>query len=247
MNFKVPSLVLEKEDKLRLQKLMTDSHAILVKAASRNQMNICELRDAYRSKTGEPLDITVEEMGTLDDLLDNEQTILAGWIRVGLDLCLAFSIAFGKNLQLDLDDLISEAYMKVYNAIYLYDGSTEFSTYVYWLVKRKMCSIVKTVRRRLARESLVPVEAFAHMHAPDYFHEDGKAEEAKQEMIEAIVMTPLTETQRVILEEYIHCDFNQAEAARHLKKVSRQAINQTIKLVITKMKETLHERSKTAA
>jgi RNA polymerase sigma factor (sigma-70 family) len=258
MDFHIPTLTLEKDEKIRLQKLMAASLPILSKAATRNfgNDNVCTLRDAYRSKA--PLDITVEEMSALDDLLDNEPTILAGWVRVGLDLCLAFSLAFGKTLRLDLDDLISEAYVKIYNAIYQYDGRTEFSTYVYYVVKRQLIGCTRKARRQLAKEILVPVEDLKNMFAPQI--ENGKEEDEKQEMIEAMAMTPLTERQRTILETYIECDFcqalaaeklnkisRQALAAEKLNKISRQAVNQIIISVREKMKDTLESIHRSTA
>jgi RNA polymerase sigma factor (sigma-70 family) len=229
-----PTLDLSRGDKDKLQSLMEGAHTLLVEAAVRNygDADVLKLRNDYRQSN--KLDLGLEEMVALDDLTAHEATIIAGWIRVGIDLSNAFWLTFGKSLRLDLDDLVVDAQVATWDAIYKYEGGKEFSTFVYWVVKNRLLDVVRKARREQDRgEVLRPSLKMTDVPAPQPI----EVEDDSEQMIKAIELTPLTEEQRAMLREFVQCDGNRAEIARE-RKVTRAATSLAIRKIRDKVRET---------
>ena len=70
-------------------------------------------------------------------LMDSESLILAGYIRIATKLVNAFQ----RSSSLEEDDLWQEATIAIYDAMYSYNGQTEFSTYAYNCIKNRLIKL----------------------------------------------------------------------------------------------------------
>ena len=240
--------------KEQLQSLMAGCNRILAKAAKRNYggatpKDVLRLRDEYRRKSA--LDISAKDIGALDDLRYYEGEIIEMWVRVGLALAGAFHTVYS-NLRLEREEWNQVAYDAVWDAMYTYNGSTEFSNYVHWVTKRRMVD----KSRQVVVEQKAPVENVENVDAFGSDDVDIGEQEERKLMTMAIQQANLTDYQRAILDAYVQCDGNCAEVARqrptvegqkHKKKIGRMAVLKLIQYVRGTVLETYEELRRKAA
>ena len=134
---------LDEDHKIELQKLMADSFPVIQRAAEKNygEADVRRLRKDFRN--GASLKLTRRERAILDQLREIEDIVLRGWIRVTSCLCKAFFFAERRS-GVTIGDYYQESAIAIYNAIYAYNGTTEFSNLVFHSVKNALIDFCRT-------------------------------------------------------------------------------------------------------
>lgn len=71
-------------------------------------------------------------------------TVLAGFIRISLNLCRAFYVSNEESHPtVTFDDYMTEAQMAIWDSMFSFDGSNQFCTYAYGAVKRRLVDFVR--------------------------------------------------------------------------------------------------------
>jgi DNA-directed RNA polymerase specialized sigma24 family protein len=85
-----------------------------------------------------------ETRAFLEVLMGLESTVLSAYIRMAMELVQAFYLSNRRERpHLDENDYLQEATWALFDSIYCYDGSTQFSTYAYNAVKRRLAGFVR--------------------------------------------------------------------------------------------------------
>ena len=139
----IQPITLTDERKDELTMTMAASHDVVHDAAVRlyGEPDFRRLRHEFRS--GKKIRLRADERATLSQLAEIEQEVLAGFIRVPFNLCKAFYFAERRSA-VTLGDWVQEAAQTIFDCIYGFDGSNEFSTYVYWSVKNRLIDFVRS-------------------------------------------------------------------------------------------------------
>lgn len=134
--------------KQELACVMADAHKHLKRAATKRygDPDIRQLRTDWRTDR-----INLKSDWQARDSMQNleriEHEVIAGYIRIAHRLCKAFYYAHARcSSGVTLDDFIQEAAVGIFNAMYTYDGSREFSTYCYWAIKHQLVDFIRTDR-----------------------------------------------------------------------------------------------------
>lgn len=131
-----------------LQTIMADARRILVRACVERlgHDTVKHLRDAYKA---DPTVLWANPRAKrhMDALIAHEDRIVRGYIRIACDLCDKFDTAHADRPGVTYGDYLQEAGWAIYDAIYAYDGSNQFSTFVYWCVKNRLLSFVRSERQ----------------------------------------------------------------------------------------------------
>ena len=136
------SIDLTEEQKQELHNLMVSVNSFLKPLSQKmfGERSLRKMRDEVRAGK---VDLPPKESEQLNALMRSEELIIAGYIRIAAPLVKSFSFT----AKFEHEDLWQEAALVVYNAIYSFDGSSEFSTYVYWTVKNHFLSKVKSQKK----------------------------------------------------------------------------------------------------
>jgi len=132
----VTARILSEDEKEELALIMKRSAAIIKTAADRFNLSMNSFRRKFCKGD---LQLTDEEKQAINDLKDIEMAILEGYCR------LAFVIA-RKSHRRDLnskpsailDDYLQEGMAAISDAIFSYNGTTKFSTYVTWAIRHRL-------------------------------------------------------------------------------------------------------------
>jgi DNA-directed RNA polymerase specialized sigma24 family protein len=107
--------------------------------------NIKQLRDSYkacnRAKDFFWCDPQARQM--MDWVIENEQLILSGYIRIAHKLCEAFHYSGGSRPSVSYADYLQEAAMAIYDTMYMFNGKNCFTTYIYYAIKNRLISFIK--------------------------------------------------------------------------------------------------------
>ena len=124
---------LSDSEKRSLEKQMADAFALFEKASIKEYgfANVKKLRNDY--KKGQ-IKLDDETRSAMDGIIAIEQRIVSGYIKMSIDLCVKFRERYG----ITSSDYLQEAAMAIYDAIYMYNGKTRFSTYSFWCMKNRM-------------------------------------------------------------------------------------------------------------
>lgn len=122
-----------------LEKEMADGFAILRECSGKfyKFANVKKLRDEYKSGD---LDLSSEPIALLAlcNLQSLEKKIIAGFIKLAKSVW---------NYNLDIGDCVQECALGIYDAMYTYNGSVRFSTYVTTIMKNRIISILRKENR----------------------------------------------------------------------------------------------------
>ena len=131
-----------------LQSVMADARRVLVRACEERLGHgiVKHLRDAYKADPS-VLWANPRAKRHMEALIREEDRIVRGFIRVACDLCDKFDTAHDDRPGVTYGDYLQEAGWAIYDAIYAYDGSNQFSTFVYWCVKNRLLSFVRSERQ----------------------------------------------------------------------------------------------------
>lgn len=149
-----PVIEITDAQKCELEENMSAAYFSLKKAATElyGQSNIKRLRDEYKKmkndKTGTNL-LWCHPLARkrMEWMLANEDTIMAVFIRVAAKLCRAFHTWSSDRPGVTLTDYLQESAIAIYDAMYMYDGSDRFSTYMYWCVKNRLITFIRNEDR----------------------------------------------------------------------------------------------------
>lgn len=179
--FDYRAIKISKEEKQELESKMADAYRHLDNAASElyGFANIRKLRDNYKKQNSKSRNILwchPKARVAMDWLIKNEATILSAYIKMGHKMALSLSVSEERD---SYADYMQEAAMAIYDAMYLYDGSTKFSTYCFCMIKNrqlnrrrktlKINGITETVNMLKAKvikgisEGLLPTQALSRV------------------------------------------------------------------------------------
>lgn len=131
-----------------LQRTMAAAFVALSAAAVEKYgfAKVKKLRDEYKSGRID-LQFNPRAKRILSEMASLECEVIRGFIRVGTDLCRSFAASSDARPGVTLGDYIQEAAQAIYDAMYTYNGENEFSTFVYWCVKNRLISFVRSEER----------------------------------------------------------------------------------------------------
>ncbi|CAE7860175.1 unnamed protein product [Symbiodinium microadriaticum] len=139
---------LSDERKQELACVMADAYRHLKRAAKKrySDPDIRQLRADWRQGRCN-LRTDWQARDSMQNLERIESEVIAGYIRIAHSLCKAFYYAHSRcSAGVTMDDFVQEASFAIFNSMYSYDGSTEFSTFCYRAIKNKLVDFVRTDR-----------------------------------------------------------------------------------------------------
>lgn len=146
-----------------LGETMTECHAVLAEEAKRiyGLPNIKRLRNDYRSnQLPEGQKLSMRALSAFSRLKSIEDEVIRSFISIGKPLYASFSCLYSYSLAMTYDVCRQEGALAIYDAIYLYNGTTQFQTYVYWSIKNRLIDMVRTEQssRHSMSKSLAELE-----------------------------------------------------------------------------------------
>lgn len=132
---------LSETDKQHFEAMMAKAFEVFQRAALEryNFANVKKLRDEYKSQSSSNRNMLwadPQARKMMQWMIAHEQQIIAAYIRISNDLCSAFALAHDAGPS--YADYLQEAAVAIYDAMYQYNGSTKFSTYVHWVIKNRL-------------------------------------------------------------------------------------------------------------
>jgi DNA-directed RNA polymerase specialized sigma24 family protein len=140
-------VVLSDEVKSEIEAQMTKAFHVFKRASVEKYgfADIKKLRNSYkacnRSKDFFWCDPQAKKM--MDWVIENEQLILSGYIRIAHKLCEAFNYNGDSRPGVSYADYLQEAAMAIYDAMYMFNGKNCFTTYIYYAIKNRLISFIK--------------------------------------------------------------------------------------------------------
>ena len=140
---------LETEEKARISQRISEINSLLnEKCQSYGFDRGRQLRDYYfKQKKSDSLFFGMFDqkiIDSLEEMIQLEEKILSGFVKMAQKLSLSFwKLNRGDRPHLDKCDYFQQATWAVFDSIYGYDGSTEFSTYCYVAIKRRLLAFVR--------------------------------------------------------------------------------------------------------
>lgn len=139
------------EEKQDLREQMTEAHSLICQAAISNfgnASNASQRKVGQTFRTSGELYLTPQQEEALLGLQAIEPRIISGYIRVAMDLSLAFHYSKDWEGTIGLHDYLQEASLVIVSCIYVYNGEQEFNTLVYRAIKNKLIDVDRRERRR---------------------------------------------------------------------------------------------------
>lgn len=132
---------LSAETKKDYESKMAEAYVAFQRAAAERYSfsNIKKLRDEYKSHKSAGQNILWADPAArkmMEWFCSHEQEIISAYICIAHDLCSAF--AYANDSGPSYADYLQEAAVAIYDAMYQYDGSTQFSTYAHWCIKNRL-------------------------------------------------------------------------------------------------------------
>lgn len=244
---------LNTEQKRRMVEAAGAAHPVLIEARDRlGYSSLIVMRDAWK-KNRRCLDGAPEAAEHLAILEGFEGQILSGYGALAEKLAADFAFDFGRRIRADYNDFYQEACLAVYDALYLHNGTTAFSTYITIGIRRRFSRFIR--HRMTAKwsfpESLDNVQATflpQHESAPDFLAL-GLAKEALEQ-------ANLTDVERKVLMDMITVSGQQPPDRREIKdlicqktqrKYTRQRLSQIRKEARQKVAEAYHRLAQSKA
>jgi DNA-directed RNA polymerase specialized sigma24 family protein len=140
------------DQKLELESFMAKAFGTLLAAANERASNLQVMADATRVlrlrddfKKGRcNLRRSPDAAGVMKRLIEIEQTVIAGFIRVGHSLFVAFDTHGAEQRPgVIFGDYVQEGSHGIYDAMYTFSGEGRFSTYAYYCMKNRLSSFVR--------------------------------------------------------------------------------------------------------
>lgn len=141
---------LAEDEKLEIESKLAASFKVLKKASTKlyGFANIKKLRNEY--KNGQ-VQLDDRSKNAMDQIIGLEKRVLSGYIRMAAKPCRKSRNRYG----LSVADYLQEAAMAIYDAMYLYNGKTRFSTYAFWCIKNRIVDFYRNESRNLALNDTV--------------------------------------------------------------------------------------------
>lgn len=131
-----------------LQQTMASAFVALSAAAVEKYgfAKVKRLRDDYKAGRID-LQFNPRAKRILREMAALECEVVRGYIKVGTELCRSFAHSTEARPGVTMGDYVQEAAQAIYDAMYTYNGENEFSTFVYWCVKNRLISFVRSEER----------------------------------------------------------------------------------------------------
>jgi DNA-directed RNA polymerase specialized sigma subunit len=156
--------------------------------------------------------------------------VLAGFIRISLNLCRAFYVSNEKNHPtVTFDDYMTEAQMAIWDSMYSFDGSNRFCTYAYGAVKRRLVDFVRDEERmsgisRGVRKLRTKVKEL--MSKQHLSFEEAITVAADMEEVDEVVLEQLRDAMYFMTE--LNCDKAHPEASEPQESPEIQAMREAV-------------------
>ena len=188
-----------------LQRTMAAAFVALSAAAVEKYgfAKVKRLRDEYKSRKID-LQFNPRAKRFMNEMAGLECEIIRGFIRVGTDLCRSFAASSEARPGVTMGDYVQEAAQAIYDAMYTYNGENEFSTFVYWCVKNRLISFVRSEeraakskqRQRIDREDVLALAVHDKLYNED------------DDMRMAVAEADLTPMERLLIAGHLSGDKN---------------------------------------
>lgn len=149
-----------------------------------------------------------------------EDDILAGYGAMAASFAGSYHNAFGRRTRADYYDFFQEASLSLYDALYLFDGSSEFSTYAHRGIRRRLFRYCTT---KIAENKTQPVSFTPELErvvGRDQADIDFVAAELVKE---AMAEADLTDVERAVLDDLMQCGAYVQRGKRPVKKLVCQS------------------------
>lgn len=140
---------LEDEEKALISRRITEINSLLsAKCRNYGFDRGRQLRDYYFSqKKSDSLFFGMFDQNivdSLEEMIELEDKILSGFVKMAQKLSLCFwRLNRADRPHLDQCDYFQQSVWAIFDSIYCYDGSTEFSTYCYVAIKRRLSAFIR--------------------------------------------------------------------------------------------------------
>jgi RNA polymerase sigma factor (sigma-70 family) len=136
---------LTEEQKKDFERRLSTAFKILKKASVEiyNFANIKKLRNEYKNGT---IQLSGRAKLAIDDLIELEKLAVSGYIGMAKKICKTFQKSYG----ISVSDYLQEAAFAIYDAMYLYNGKTRFSTYAFWSIRNRILDFYRNESKEIA-------------------------------------------------------------------------------------------------
>lgn len=135
----------------------------------------------------------------MDQVIGMESRIISSFILAIKSLCDSFHLNSEKRPGVIYGDYLQTAVMGLYDAIYTYDGSNHFTTYIYSVVKNRLVNFVRNEQAAVHSE-MRSGSLIAH---PEYTDTNVEQRETCLMMKIAIAQAPLNTVERQVIEYFM--------------------------------------------
>lgn len=137
---------LSKEEKAEIENKMKESFFCFESVAKERYgfPNVKKLRNDYKKGL---IDLDGKAKDLMDWMIANEQRIISGYIKMVKKMGLTPSYR-SKRRGVSYSDYLQEACCAIYDAMYLYNGKSKFSTYCFWLIRNNLINYNRSQERQ---------------------------------------------------------------------------------------------------
>lgn len=137
---------LSKEEKTEIENKMKEAFFCFESVVKERYgfPNVKKLRNDYKKGL---IDLCGEAKEFMEWMIANEQRIIAGYIKMVKKMGLTPSYR-SKRRGVSYSDYLQEACCAIYDAMYLYNGKSRFSTYCFWAIKNNIINYNRSQKRQ---------------------------------------------------------------------------------------------------
>lgn len=159
-------IVLTNADHERHRLLLTQAFPVLQATATERYSfpNVKKLRQDFKH---DPSCLWCNPRGAahLRRVMGVEEEMVRGHIRLGAKLSQSYHALNQPNIPgVTLDDFIQQCAMALYDSIYMYNGSTNFSTYATWAIRNRLLDFIQAEKAAAQAERRAALDPHAATH-----------------------------------------------------------------------------------
>ena len=142
-------IILKNKEKIEIEQMMSKAyrHFSVIATEKYGFSNIKKLRKECRIVGNDLLAPYPEAKEMMNWMLENEKRIVSAYIVIARKLCISFSKIKENYSSASFSDLVQESAMTIYDAMYQYNGSANFSTYVWHSIKHSLINFTRKNQR----------------------------------------------------------------------------------------------------
>lgn len=135
---------LSSKSKEELHALMTMAFPILSRAATEKygEPKIRKLRDAYKANP-DSLWFDPRAAGVMKLMIGAESLVIRGYIRLASKPCAKFNKGRHDRPGVTICDYVQQCADALYDAMYMFNGRTKFTTYARWAMYKRLISFIR--------------------------------------------------------------------------------------------------------